>query len=309
MASQNLVILTKIKTHKPFLITNLADSKTTFKSGDVRTRTSQEPTPVPSQVVLQPPIRRLTTPGMLAKKRAQVESDRLKAVSFRTERVPILRRLGEVDHLIEKYDWAVQSGAAEVVEMRERMSWEQEEERREQIALEARGQLPNRAKKTSSVSTQGHSPSTEVAGPSRERPASPRGGAPRAISSPKRFVGTIPKFRGERGTEAQEERARYRENCGWRGGRSSRSQSRPRGPRARGGQKPQHHSSAGARDRNGDRVVSHPPQDRGRRAGAGQRARNQGHRSQVDSHGRSFGDSTIDWSEDGHWDEQEEGEE
>ena len=60
---------------------------------------------------------------------------------------------------------------------------------------------------------------------------------------------------------------------------------------------------------NGDRVVSHPPQDRGRRAGAGQRARNQGHRSKVDSHGRSFGDSTLDWSEDGHWEEQEEGEE
>ena len=148
---------------------------------------------MPSQVVLQPPICRLTTPGMLAKKRAQVESDRLKAVSFRTERGPLLRRLGEVDHLIEKYDWAVQTGAAEVVEM----SWEQEEERREQIALEARGQLPYRAKKTSSVSSQGHSPSTEVAGPSRERPASPRG-APRAISSPKRFVGTIPKQGGQR---------------------------------------------------------------------------------------------------------------
>ena len=61
---------------------------------------------------------------------------------------------------------------------------------------------------------------------------------------------------------------------------------------------------------NGDRVVSHPPQDRGRRAGAGQRARYSGHRSKVDSHGRSFGeDSTFDWSEDGHWEEQEEGEE
>ena len=262
---------------------------------------------MPSQVVLQPPIRRLTTPGDVAKKRAQVESDRLKAVSFRTERVPLLRRLGEVDHLIDKYNWSVQTGAAEVVELREKMSWEQEQARREQIALEARGKLPYRAKKTSSSSSQGHSPSTEVAGPSRERPASPRG-APRAISSPKRFVGTIPKFRGERGTEAQVERARHREQCGWRGGRGTRSHSRPRGPRPRGGQKPQH-SSAGARDMNGDRVVSHPPQDRGRRAGAGQRARNQGHRSQVDSHGRSFGDSTLDWSEEALWDEQEEGRE
>ena len=56
-------------------------------------------------------------------------------------------------------------------------------------------------------------------------------------------------------------------------------------------------------------MVSHPPQDRGRRAGAGQRARNQGHRSKVDSHGRSFGESTFDWLEDGHREEQEEGEE
>ena len=145
---------------------------------------------------------------MLAKKRAQVESDRVKATSFRDERVPLLTRLGEVDHLVEKYDWAVQNGAAEVVEMREKMAREQKEERREQIALEARGQLPYRAR-----------PTTDVAGPSRDRPASPRGGAPRAISSPShKFVGTIPKFRGERGTVAQEERARYRENCGWRGG-------------------------------------------------------------------------------------------
>ena len=52
-------------------------------------------------------------------------------------------------------------------------------------------------------------------------------------------------------------------------------------------------------------MVSHPPQDRGRRAGQGQRARNMGHRSNVDSHGRSFGaDSTFDWSEEGQWDEE-----
>ena len=238
---------------------------------------------------------------MLAKKRAQVESDRVKASSFRDERVPLLTRLGEVDHLVRKYDWAVQSGAAEVVEMLEKMAREKKEDRREQIALEARGKLPYRAR-----------PSPDVAGPSRSGPASPRGGAPRAISSPShKYVGTIPKFRGDRGTVAQEERARHRENCGYRGGSSrSRSQSRPRGPRARGGYKSHHHTSAGARDVNGDRVVSHPPQDRGTRAGAGQRARYSGHRSKVDSHGRSFGeDSTFDWSEDGYWEEQEEGEE
>ena len=109
---------------------------------------------------------------------------------------------------IRKYNWAVQSGAAEVVEMLEKMAREKKEDRREQIALEARGKLPYRAR-----------PSPDVAGPSRSGPASPRGGAPRAISSPShKYVGTIPKFRGDRGTVAQEERARHRENCGYRGG-------------------------------------------------------------------------------------------
>ena len=50
--------------------------------------------------------------------RSEVESDRVKAVSFRGERVPLLSRLGEVDHLVRKYEWAVQSGAAEVGEKR-----------------------------------------------------------------------------------------------------------------------------------------------------------------------------------------------
>ena len=210
-----------------------APTKAPFKSLDVRTRTGLSPTPVASPVVQQPPIRRLTTNGDVAKKRSQVESDRQKAASFRTERVPLLRRLGEVDHLIDIYDRAVQEGAAEVVELREKQSWEQEQARREQIALEARGQEPSRAKKTSSSSSQGHSPPAAVAGPSRQRPASPRG-APWATSSPKRYVGTIPKFKRDRGTEAQVERSRLREQCGWRGGRGARSQSRSRGPRPRG---------------------------------------------------------------------------
>ena len=235
---------------------------------------------------------------MLAKKRAQVAGDRVKANGFRDERGPLLTRLGEVDHLVRKYDWAVESGAVEVVEMMEKMAREKTEDRRRAIAAEARGkQQPYRA-----------IASPDVAGPSRARPSSPRGGAPRAISSPRGpYVGTIPKFR-DRGSVAQEERARHREACGFRGGSGSRSRSQSRrgGPRARGGpHKPHHHSSAGPRDANGDRVVSHPPQDRGRRAGQGQRARNMGHRSNVDSHGRSFGaDSTFDWSEEGQWDEE-----
>ena len=157
--------------------------------------------------MMQPPIHR-TTPGMLAKKRAQVAGDRVKANGFRDERGPLLTRLGEVDHLVRKYDWAVESGAVEVVEMMEKMAREKAEDRRRAIAAEARGkQQPYRA-----------IASPDVAGPSRARPSSPRGGAPRAISSPRGpYVGTIPKFR-DRGSVAQEERARHREACGYRGG-------------------------------------------------------------------------------------------
>ena len=243
---------------------------------------------------MPPPIHR-TTHGMLAKKRAQVAGDRLKANAFREERGPLLTRLGEVDHLVRKYEWAVESGAVEVVEMMEKMSREKADDRRRAIAAEAMGkQQPYRAIAT-----------PDVAGPSRARALSPRGGAPRAISSPRGpFRGTIPKFRD--GSVAQEERARHREACGYRGGSGnrSRSQSRRGGPRARGfPHKPYHPSSAGPRDANGDRVVTHPQQDRGRRAGQGQRARTMGNRSNVDSHGRSFGvDSTFDWSEEGQWD-------
>ena len=165
---------------------------------------------------------------MLAKKRAQVESDRVKAHSFRDERVPLLSRLGEVDHLVRKYDWAVETGAVEVVEMMEKMAREKAEDRRRQIAVEARGKQPYRA-----------IASPDVAGPSRVRPASPRGNAPRAISSPSgKYVGTIPKFR-DRGSVAQEERARHRQACGYRGGSGSRNRSQSR----RGGAKGQRRSS------------------------------------------------------------------
>ena len=234
---------------------------------------------------------------MLAKKRAQVDSDRAKARSFRDERVPLLARLGEVDALVRKYDWSVETGAVEVVEMLEQMAKEKAEDRRLQIAVEARGKQPYRA-----------IASPDTAGPSRARPASPRGNAPRATSTPTgKYVGTIPKYR-DRVWVAQEERERHRSACGYRGGSGtrSRSQSRRGGQRARGGPH-HHHNSAGQRDANGDRV-SHPPQDRGNRAGAGQSARHMGHRSTVDSHGRSFGADSTDWSEDGQWEEDEGGE-
>ena len=198
-------------------------------------------------------------------------------------------------------------GAAAVVELLDRQRWEQGQARREEIAREAMGHPPTRAKTTSSSSSQGQagpaSPAP-VAGPSRPRTVSPRG-PPWATSSPKRhFVGTIPKFKKDVVTDAQVERSRMREKCGYRG-RGQRSQSRSRGSKPRGGQQ-YHHSSAGERNRRGDRV-SHPAQDRGhRRLGAGQRARQQGYHSTVDSHGRSIqADSTLDWTGDELWEDEE----
>ena len=149
---------------------------------------------------------------MLAKKRAQVASDRAKARSFRDERVPLLARLGEVDNLVRKYDWSVETGAVEVVEMLEQMAKEKAEDRRLQIAAEARG---NRA-----------IASPDTAGPSRPISASSRGNAPRATNTGTgKYVGTIPKYR-DRVWVAQEERERHRSACGYRGGAGQ-------GPRAR----------------------------------------------------------------------------
>ena len=278
-----------------------------FKSLDVRTHTGDlSPSPVASPVVKQIPVRRLVSDGDVAAKRSQVQSDREKAASFRAERIPLLARLGQLDHHIDTYDRSVQEGAAAVVELRDRQRWEQGQARREEIAREARGNPPTRVKTTSTSSSQGHASPAPVAGPSRTRTASPRG-APWATSSPKRhFVGSIPKYKKDVGTDAQVERSRLREQCGYRG-RGQRSQSRSRGPKPRGGHHHQfHHSSAGERNQHGDRVT-HPAQDRGRRrAGAGQRARQQGFRSTVDSHGRSFqADSTLDWTGDELWEDEE----
>ena len=145
-------------------------------------------------------------------------------------------------------------------------------------------------------------------GPSRPRPASPTPGPPRATSSPvARFVGTIPKLPKNTISDAQAERSRNRAKCGYRGRARSQSRTSSRSSTPRG----QYHGSAGHRNRRGDRVT-HPPQDRGhnRRLGAGQRARPQGYRSQVDGHNRSLvdpqADSTLDWSEEQMWEEEEE---
>ena len=146
--------------------------------------------------------------------------------------------------------------------MLERQRWEQGQARRAEIAREALGKTPIRATSSSTSSSLGQAgPSSPapLAGPSRPRTASPTG-PPWATSSPKaRFVGTIPKLKRDAVTDAQAERSRMREKCGYRG-RGQRSQSRTRSSTPRGGQ--YLHSSAGQRNRRGDRV-SHPPQDRG----------------------------------------------
>ena len=230
-----------------------------------------------------------TTPAMLAKKRAQVASDRAKEKAFREERIPLLARLGEVDALVTKYHWAVEMGAEAVVEMREQMEKEEAEDRWLQIAAEARGSWAT--------------PST--AGPSR--PTAPRANsAPRANNNNGTvgFTGTIPKYHNRVWVAKKEEREKFRSACGYRGGSSTRARTHSKhgGHRARGGSS-HHQPSAGLRDSNGDRVT-HPRQDRGTRAGAGQSARHAGHRSAVDSHGRNFGAESTDWSE---WEEEEGG--
>ena len=114
-----------------------------FKSLDVRTHTGVlSPSPVASPVVKQTPIRRLVSVGDVAEKRSQVQIDREKAASFRAKRIPLLARVGQLDHLINTYD--VQEGAAAVVELRDRQRWELGQARREEIAREARGNPPTR---------------------------------------------------------------------------------------------------------------------------------------------------------------------
>ena len=271
------------------------------------------PVPFKSQDVREKkPVRRQVTDGDVEAKRLQVKGDREKAASFRAERLQLLARLSQLDHSVEMYDGSVQEGAASVVQLLERQRWEQGQARRAEIAREALGQMPIRATSSSTSSSQGQAgPSSPapLAGPSRPRTASPTR-PPWATSSPKgRFVGTIPKLKRDAVTAAQAERSRMREKCGYRG-RGQRSQSRTRSYTPRGGQ--HHHSSAGQRDRRGDRV-SHPPQDRGhnRRLGAGQRARPHGYHSRVDGHNRSIvnpqADSTLDWTGDEMCEEDEEG--
>ena len=279
------------------------------KSMDVRTHSGGlSPSPVAAPVVKKKPVRRLVSDGDVAAKRLQVQGDREKAASFRVERLQLLARLSQLDHHVDMYAGSVLEGAAAVVQLLDRQRWEEGQARRAEIAREAMGNPPTRVKSSSTSSSQGQagpaSPAP-VAGPSRPRTASPRG-PPWATSSPKRrFVGTIPKIKRDVVTDAQVERSRMREKCGYRG-RGQRSQSRSRGSKPRGGQQQFHHGSAGERNRRGDRV-SHPAQDRGhRRAGAGQRARQQGYHSTVDSHGRSFqADSTLDWTGDELWEEDE----
>ena len=264
-------------------------------------------------------VHRLVTDRDVEVARLQVREDREKASSFRTERTKLLEQVQLLDHRVELFEGSVQSGAVAVVKLLQRQRWQQQQAVKAEIAREAKGhKLPIRAI-TSSSSTRGQAGSASPAsqaGPSRPRPPSPTPGPPRATSSPVgRFVGTIPKLpkQGQNTiSDAQAERSRQRAKCGYRGrarsqSRTSSRSSTPNNPPNMG----HYHGSAGHRDRRGNRV-SHPPQDQGhhRRLGAGQPARPQGYRSQVDGHNRSLvdpqADSTFDWDEEQLWEEEEE---
>ena len=176
-------------------------------------------------------------------------------------------------------------GAIAIVEMGETMDKEEEEDRQRKIAAEARGSWAT----------------DQTAGPSVPRANI----APRANNnSPGSFTGTIPKYNNRVWVPKQEEREKLRAACGYRGGSSNRARSHSKhgGHKTRGGHS-HHQPSAGYRDEHGDRVL-HPRQDRGPRSGAGQSARQAGHNSAVDSHGRNFGaEGTHGWE----WDEEEDG--
>ena len=296
---------------EPAVSRALVQAPVPFKSLDVRTHSGGlSPSPVAAPVKKKI-VRRLVTDGDVESKRLQVQGDREKAASFRAERNKLLARVSQLDHNVDLYDGSVLEGAAAVVQLLERQRWEKEQARKAEIAREALGKTPIRAISSTTSSSMGHAGSSSpapLAGPSRPRTASPTG-PPWATSSPKaRFVGTIPKLPRDAISDAQAERSRMREKCGYRG--RGQSQSRTRSTTPRGGQ--YHHGSAGQRNRRGDRV-SHPPQDRGhsRRLGAGQRARPHGNRSRVDGHNRSIvdpqADSTLDWTGDEMWEEDEEG--
>ena len=293
----------------------LVQAPVPFKSADVRTHAGVlSSKPVATAPVKKKFVHRLVTERDVEVARLQVQEDREKAASFRDERTKLLERVNLLDQRVDLFDGSVLEGAAAVVQLLQRQRWQKQQAIKAEIAREALGpKTPIRAISSTSSSSMGHAGSSSpapLAGPSRPRPASPTPGPPRATSSPKaRFVGTIPKLPRDAISDAQAERSRNREKCGYRGRARSQSRTSSRSSTPRGGQ---YHGSAGHRNRRGDRV-SHPPQDRGhsRRLGAGQRARPHGSRSQVDGHNRSLvdpmADSTLDWSREEMWEEDEEG--
>ena len=240
-----------------------------------------------------------------------------KASAFRAEQTKLLEQVQLLDHRVELFEGSVQSGTVAVVKLLQRQRWQQQQAEKAAIAREAKGHKSPPRAITISSTTRGQAGSASPAsqaGPSRPRLPSPTPGLPRATSSPVgRFVGTIPKLKKGQNTitDAQAERSRNRAKCGYRG--RARSQSRTSSRSSTPHNQPymgQHHGSAGPRDRLGNRV-SHPPQQQhhSRRLGAGQPARPQGYRSQVDGHNHSLDDhhtdSTFDWDEEQLWEEEE----
>ena len=153
---------------------------------------------------------------MISDARQKVAEDRRKVAHWRTERSTQLVQVGLLDHRVDLWERAVQEGAAAVVVLLKRQTWQQHEAERAAIAKEAaRPMTPSQATKHSAWNPNGsHSAAAVQAGPSRRQPSPP--GHPIAASSPvgMRFTGTIPKNRPATSTNSyqcvQEDRSRTR---------------------------------------------------------------------------------------------------
>ena len=133
---------------------------------------------------------------MVSDARQKVREDREKVAHWRTERSKQLVQVGLLDHRVDLWERAVQEGAAAVVKLVKRQTWQQHEAERAAIVKEAtRPMSPPRANTSSARNPNGSTTAATQAGPSRRLPSPP--GHPIATSSPvgTRFVGTIPKIR------------------------------------------------------------------------------------------------------------------
>ena len=141
---------------------------------------------------------------MVADARLKVREDGEKVAHWRTERSKQLDQVRLLDHRVDLWEHAVQDGAAAVVKLVKRQTWQLHEAERAAIVREAtRPMSPPRAKSSTARNPSGSTPAASQAGPSRRLPSQPR--HPTATSSPvgTRFLGTIPKIRQSSSTRGR----------------------------------------------------------------------------------------------------------